>query len=136
MTVLLNGNDPLRKSRGDKGNKTLFKEKVTLGGRFLTVLLCQTRGSNRREQEQAGSSTERRSEHVCWPDGKVCVSLSSSQLMGSSLFPLCSHTDSSQGAAVPAMQAATEALFVTSCSIIILCKVMTILYGDSLPQTC
>lgn len=41
VSVLLNGSNPLRRSRGDKGNKAVFKEKVMMGRRSLTVVLCQ-----------------------------------------------------------------------------------------------
>lgn len=44
-------------------------------------------------------------------------------------LPMCSHTDSSHGATFPGMQTATQALSVTSFSIFILCKVMTIPSG-------
>lgn len=44
-------------------------------------------------------------------------------------LPMCSHTDSSRGATFPGMQTATQALSVTSFSIFILCKVMTIPSG-------
>lgn len=57
--------------------------------------------------------------------------LNSSQIMGSSLFSACSHTDSRHGAMFPGMQTVTEA--VTFFSIFTLrSKVMTIPYGARL----
>lgn len=56
--------------------------------------------------------------------------LSSLQLMGSSLFAGCSHTDSSHGAMFPRTQTGTEALSVTFFSIFMLCNnVRTVPYG-------
>lgn len=135
VTVRWTGQNPLRPGWGKNENWNSVQGESNAGEKVPDCCTSsETSGSEHREQEQApraGQSTspvlmERRE----LPPSRL-------QIMGSSLFPVRSHTDSSHGTAFRGTQTVTETLCVTFFSIFVpRSKVMVIPDGASLPQTC